>query len=52
VAPADLAALLRTVFMAAGGTHDDWPTYDRIMAEERRTAVLVRPERIYGVVRN
>ena len=51
VAPADVPALLRAVFIAAGGTHDDWPTYDRVMAEERRTAVLVRPERIYGVIR-
>jgi PPOX class probable F420-dependent enzyme len=51
VAPSDLPGLLRAVFIAAGGTHDDWPTYDRVMAEERRTAVLVRPERIYGVVR-
>ena len=51
VGPADVPALLRAVFIAASGTHDDWPTYDRVMAEERRTAVLVRPERIYGVVR-
>ena len=27
------------------GPGDDWPTYDRVMAEERRTAVLVTPER-------
>jgi hypothetical protein len=45
----DIPRLLRDVFTAAGGTHDDWATYDRVMAEERRTAVLVRPERIYGV---
>jgi PPOX class probable F420-dependent enzyme len=45
----DIPALLRDVFTAAGGTHDDWDTYDRVMAEERRTAVLVRPDRIYGV---
>jgi PPOX class probable F420-dependent enzyme len=51
VAPTDLPALLRAVFIAAGGTHDDWPTYDRVMAEERRVAVLVRPGRVYGVVR-
>ncbi len=37
--------LLRDVFTAAGGTHDDWATYDRVMAEERRTAVLVTVER-------
>jgi PPOX class probable F420-dependent enzyme len=41
--------LLRDVFTAAGGSHDDWETYDRVMAEERRTAVLVAPRRCYGV---
>jgi hypothetical protein len=41
-----LRLLLREIFTAAGGTHDDWPTYDRVMAEERRCAVLVAPERI------
>jgi PPOX class probable F420-dependent enzyme len=40
--------LLRHVFTAAGGTHDDWDSYDRTMAEQRRTAVLVRPSRIYS----
>jgi PPOX class probable F420-dependent enzyme len=40
--------LLRDVFRAAGGTHDDWDTYDRVMREERRTAVLVAPERVYS----
>jgi PPOX class probable F420-dependent enzyme len=44
----DVPALLRAVFTAAGGTHDDWATYDRVMADERRTAVLVLPDRIYG----
>ncbi len=39
--------LLRAVFVAAGGTHDDWATYDRVMAEERRAAVLVSPVRVY-----
>jgi PPOX class probable F420-dependent enzyme len=38
--------LLRDVFTAAGGTHDDWDEYDRVMAAERRVAVLVTPERI------
>jgi PPOX class probable F420-dependent enzyme len=41
-----LARLLREVFIAAGGTHDDWATYDAVMAAERRTAVLVDPERV------
>ena len=41
-----LRLLLREIFTAAGGTHDDWPTYDRVMAQERRVAVLLTPERI------
>lgn len=43
-----LRLLLRDVFSAAGGTHDDWPTYDRVMRDERRTAVLVSPTRVYS----
>jgi PPOX class probable F420-dependent enzyme len=43
-----LRILLRDVFTAAGGTHDNWATYDRVMAEEGRAAVLVTPERVYS----
>lgn len=43
-----LRLLLRDVFSAAGGTHEDWATYDRVMREERRTAVLVAPTRVYS----
>lgn len=43
-----LAQLLRDIFTAAGGTHDDWDAYDRTMREQRRTAVLVTPTRIYS----
>jgi PPOX class probable F420-dependent enzyme len=43
-----LRLLLRAVFAEAGGTHDDWDTYDRVMLEERRPAVLVVPTRVYG----
>jgi hypothetical protein len=42
-----LKALLRDIFRAAGGTHDDWDTYDRVMAKERRAAVLLTPGRAY-----
>ena len=42
-----LARLLRDIFTAAGGTHDDWDAYDRTMREQRRTAVLVTPTRVY-----
>ena len=40
--------LLREVFSAAGGTHSDWDEYDRVMAAERRVAVLVEAERVYS----
>jgi len=40
--------LLREIFGAAGGTHEDWDTYDRVMAQERRAAVLLSPDRIYS----
>lgn len=46
--PERLRLLLRHIFQAAGGTHDDYETYDRVMAEERRTAVFVQPDRILG----
>lgn len=41
--------LLRDVFTAAGGVHEDWDEYDRVMAAERRTAVFIHPIRITGV---
>jgi PPOX class probable F420-dependent enzyme len=44
----ELRLVLRAIFTAAGGTHDDWPEYDRVMAAERRTAVFVTPERVYS----
>lgn len=43
-----LRLLLREIFSAAGGTHDDWAAYDRVMGEERRTAVLAVPTRVYS----
>ena len=43
-----LRLLLREVFTAAGGTHDDWEAYDRTMVDQRRAAVLVVPTRVYS----
>jgi PPOX class probable F420-dependent enzyme len=43
-----LRLLLREIFQAAGGTHDDWATFDEVMRNERRTAVLVAPTRAYS----
>jgi hypothetical protein len=39
---------LREVFVAAGGSHDDWDEYDQVMVEQRRTVVLLDPVRIYS----
>jgi PPOX class probable F420-dependent enzyme len=43
-----LRLLRREVFTAAGGTHDDWSEYDRVMAAQGRAVVLVAPARIYS----
>jgi PPOX class probable F420-dependent enzyme len=42
-----LRLMRREIFTAAGGTHDNWDEYDRVMREERRTAVFVTPTRTY-----
>mgnify|MGYP006386765395 FL=1 len=46
--PDQLRLLLRDVFIACGGTHDNWDDYDRTMVEQRRTVVLVDPTRVYS----
>lgn len=43
-----LRLLRREVFAAAGGTHDDWAEYDRVMNAQRRAVVLVVPTRVYS----
>jgi hypothetical protein len=40
--------LLRDIYSAAGGVHDDWDEYDRVMAADGRLAVLISPHRILG----
>lgn len=39
--------LLREIFTAAGGQHDDWDAYDKAMVEQGRVAVFVAASRIY-----
>lgn len=46
-----LRLLRREVFSAAGGEHDDWDAYDRVMADERRAVVLLVPRRCYSSAR-
>jgi PPOX class probable F420-dependent enzyme len=43
-----LRQLRRDIFRAAGGTHDDWDEYDRVMSQERRAAILITPTRTYA----
>ncbi len=43
-----LRLLLREVFTSAGGSHDNWDEYDRVMAAEKRAVVLIAPTRVYS----
>ena len=40
--------LLREIFTAAAGTHDNFDEYDRVMAADRRAAVLITPARVFA----
>jgi len=42
----DVPETIRSVFRAAGGSHEDWDEFDRVMATERRCAVFVRADAI------
>ena len=45
----ELRDALRDVYRVASGTeHSNWPEYDAAMVEQRRSAVIVVPEHIYG----
>ena len=48
IGPERLRLLLREIFTAAGGSHEDFDEYDRVMAAERRAAVMISPERVFG----
>jgi PPOX class probable F420-dependent enzyme len=43
--PGVLPQVLRDVYAAAGGQHDDLAEYDRVMAADRRAAVFIHPQR-------
>ncbi len=45
----ELRDALRGIYRAASGSeHPDWEDYDRAMVADRRAAVIVVPEHIYG----
>ena len=48
----EMRVLLRKVYMACSHTeHPDWEEYDQAMVDQEAVIVLVRPERVYGLVR-
>ena len=47
--PVELRISLRDVYRAASGKeHPDWEEYDEAMVRDRRSAIIVVPEHIYG----
>ena len=45
----ELRDALRGIYRSASGQeHPDWDEYDQAMIDDRRAAVIVVPERIYG----
>ncbi len=48
--PEELKLALRDVYRtAADKEHPDWKDYDRVMVRDKRAAVIVRPDRVYGM---
>ena len=49
--PDELRQALRDVFRAASGQdHPNWEEYDQAMVQDRRSAIIVVPDHIYGTV--
>ena len=47
--PDELRDALRAVYVAASGSeHPDWDEYDQAMRDDRRAAIIVVPDRVYG----
>ena len=44
-----LRTSLREVYVAcSGGEHPNWEEYDQAVGDERRSVVIIEPEKIYG----
>ena len=47
--PDELRLTLRDVYRtAAGREHPDWDEYDQAMVEQKRAAIIAKPDHIYG----
>ncbi len=50
--PEAIREMFREMFRACGDhEHPDWEEYDRAMVAQQAVAVLVRPDRVYGLLR-
>jgi PPOX class probable F420-dependent enzyme len=50
-APDELRLALRDVYRAAAGEeHSNWEEYDQAMAQDRRSAIIVVPDHVYGTL--
>ena len=48
----ELRLLIRDIYRACGDKeHPDWEEYDRVMLQHGAVAVLVGPDRVYGMIR-
>ena len=48
----ELRVMLREAYQACGDAdHPDWEEYDEAMVRQDAVVVLVRPERVYGLIR-
>ena len=48
----EMRVMLRDVYMACSHTeHPDWEEYDQAMIEQEAVIVLVKPARVYGLLR-
>ncbi len=48
----ELRVMLREAYRACGDSdHPDWEEYDEAMVRQDGVVVLVRPERVYGLIR-
>jgi len=46
--PETLKMALRDIYRSIAGEHPNWPEYDQSMVDEKRSAVVVVPDHVYG----
>jgi hypothetical protein len=48
-----MRVMFRDLYRACGDRdHPDWEEYDQAMIDQQAVAVLVRPQRVYGLLRS